>query len=50
MGRRVGQMPPERVFSSRSIDPLRLHCSCLDVDKVKLQFDHFDVDRSGVPC
>lgn len=24
------------------------HCSCIDLDKVKLKFDHFDVDKSGV--
>ena len=26
----------------------RHHCSCIDLDKVKLKFDHFDVDKSGV--
>lgn len=24
------------------------HVSCIDLDKVKLKFDHFDVDKSGV--
>eukprot|EP00434_Breviolum_minutum_P012147 symbB.v1.2.010710.t1/scaffold676.1/size173388/17 len=24
------------------------HCSCIDLDRVKLKFDHFDVDKSGV--
>ncbi|CAE7858062.1 unnamed protein product, partial [Symbiodinium necroappetens] len=24
------------------------HCSCLDLDKVKLQYDSYDLDKSGV--
>eukprot|EP00913_Durusdinium_trenchii_P022114 g20780.t1 len=24
------------------------NCSCIELDKVKLQFDHFDLDKSGV--
>ena len=23
-------------------------CSCIELDKVKLQFDHFDTDKSGL--
>lgn len=24
------------------------HCSCMDLDRVKMKFDHFDTDKSGV--
>eukprot|EP00439_Symbiodinium_sp_Y106_P085558 s254_g28.t4 len=45
---------PENDPAKESADALTLElakkhdCSCIELDKVKLQFDHFDTDKSGL--